>query len=508
MNSQPQTLTDTKFKLNPQIIFLFIFPLGVTIFLTTRNPTLLSTLINFLEMRFADFVEVLERVIFFPVGGIPLIISWLMLGGIFCTLRMGFINIRGFKHAIDIVRGKYDTEAEAGQVTHFQALATALSGTVGIGNIAGVAIGIHLGGAGVVFWIAIAGFLGMSIKFVECTLGQKYRLISADGAIKGGPMYYLSTGLDKMGLPRLGKILAAIYAFFCIIGTLGGSNMFQANQSYAAVSNIIPWLENFDWLYGLVLALLVGTVIIGGIERIGLVTEKIVPLMAVIYLSACFWVLFTNLGLISTALHQIITEAFTPQAGYGGLIGVLIMGFRRSAFSSEAGVGSAAIVHSTTRNKEPIREGLVASLEPLIDTVIMCNMTGLVIVVTGVYQDSNFANLSGAQLTAASFATVISWFPIVVAIAGFLFAFSTMISWSYYGERAWAYLWGEKSLIVYKFIFIGCVFFGSMVQLGVVLEFSDMMQLAMTVPNLLGCYLLSNQVAADLRNYFLMLGNK
>ena len=486
------TLTTTK------IIALIAALLFLILAVSLSHTIEVGELADQLEVFFSGFVHLLEKTIFFEINGIPLIVAWLLMGGIFFTLRMGFINIRGLKHALDVVRGKYDEEEEEGSVSHFQALTTALSGTVGIGNIAGIAIAINMGGPGAVLWIALTGVLGMSIKFVECTLGQKYRQIKPDGTIAGGPMYYLDIGLDKLGLAKLGKFLAVIYAFFCMTSTLGGSSMFQANQSCAGLVSVMPFLADFTWLYGVLLALLVGVVIIGGIERIGSVAEKIVPLMAGVYLAACIWVLTANFSLIPTALHTIVDQAFQPEAAYGGALGVFIIGFRRSVFSNEAGVGSAAIVHSTAKTKEPIREGIVASLEPLIDTVIICNMTALVIVITGVYQDGL---LNGSQLTSASFATVIGWFPYVVAIAGFLFAFSTMISWSYYGERAWEYLWGSKTLIIYKLIFLACVLIGSVINLEVVLEFSDMMLLAMTVPNLLGCYLMSSQVAGDLRSY-------
>ncbi len=482
-----------------------MFDFSILVISLAQQQQLIIEVTNLLNVKFAQFVTLIEQLILFSVAGMPLIILWLIAGGIFCTLRFGFINIRAFKHALDVLLGKYDTLDEVGEVSHFQALATALSATVGVGNIAGVAIAIRLGGAGAVFWMTIAGFLGMSIKFVECTLGQKYRSIRPDGSTAGGPMYYLSVGLDKQGMPRLGKILGASYALLCLLGSFGGSNMFQANQSYAAAAHILPWLADFNWLYGIFLAFLVGMVIIGGIKRISAVAARIVPLMAGIYLATCLWVVVVNLELIPVAIHTIIRQAITPEAGYGGVVGVLIMGYRRSVFSNAAGVGSAAIAHAAARTQEPVREGIVASLEPLIDTIIICNLTALVIVITGIYQENTV--ISGSQLTVTSFASVISWFPYIIGLTVFLFAFSTLISCSYYGERAWAYLLGERSLIIYKLIFLFCIFLGSIFKLGVVLDFSDMMYLAMTVPNLLGCFLMSNQVARDLGDYMQRLGS-
>ena len=431
----------------------------------------------------------------------PLIVLWLIAGGIFFTLRLKFINIRAFKHAIDIAMGKYDSAEDEGDVSHFQALAAALSGTVGIGNIAGVAIAIRLGGPGAAFWMTMAGFLGMSSKFAECALGQKYRIIKPDGTVGGGPMYYLSRGLSAMGLAPLGKGLAVIFAVFCAIGSLGIGNMFQANQAFAAVSNVLPFLDDFSWLFGLILAAVVGLVIVGGIQRIGAVAGFLVPLMAVIYALACFWVMLVKLPEIPGAIATIIGTAFSPEAVAGGAVGAIVIGFQRAVFSNEAGLGSAAIAHSAARTDEPIREGVVALLEPFIDTIFICNLTAIVIVLTGVYADLTAADLNGAQLSAASFQQVISWFPYVIAVAGFLFALSTMISWSYYGQQAWAFLFGDSAVNAYKAIFLLCVFVGAVVNLGPILDFSDIMALAMSLPNLLGCFLMSGLIARELTSY-------
>ncbi len=456
------------------------------------------------EAIFQNIIDVLNVLIYFKIGGengIPFIVLWLIAGGIFFTLRMGFINIRGFKHAIDVVRGKFDDDEDEGDVSHFQALAAALSGTVGIGNIAGVAIAIRMGGPGAAFWMTVAGFLGMSSKFAECTLGQKFRIIKPDGTVGGGPMYYLSRGLSSIGMSRFGKGLGVLYAISCAIATMGAGNMFQANQAYAAVSNVLPFFENFAWLFGIILIAIVGLVIIGGIERIGSVAGILVPVMAVIYTIACVWVMLVKFTSIPAAIGTIVTSAFNPQAVAGGAIGAIIIGFQRAVFSNEAGIGSAAIAHSAARTDEPVREGIVALLEPFIDTMFICNLTAIVIVLTGVYADPNSIDLDGAQLSAASFETIIGWFPLVIAVAGFLFAISTMISWSYYGQLAWAYLFGDRTVNIYKVLFLLCGFIGTIINLDLVLEFSDIVLLAMSLPNLLGCVLLSGVVAKELNSY-------
>ena len=453
--------------------------------------------IGALDGVFSSLVNVLDKILFFEIAGFPLIVLWLICGSIFFTLRMGFINIRGLKHAIDIVQGKYDDPNDSGEVSHFQALATALSGTVGLGNIAGVAIAVQIGGPGAVLWMTLGGFFGMSSKFTECTLAQKYRRVKADGSVAGGPMYYISRPLADRGLRPLGKALSGLFAVLCIGGSLGGGNMFQANQSYVAVSNVIPSLPN--WVFGIIVAALVGIVIIGGLSRIASITGSLVPAMAVIYLLSCLWIILSNFTEIPQAIATIFTEAFSPQAVGGGFVGVMVQGIRRSAFSNEAGVGSAAIAHSAARTDEPLREGLVALLEPFIDTIVICNMTALVIVITGTYQDTSIDD--GVLLTTESFATVSNWFPLILAIAVALFAFSTMISWSYYGEKAWEYLFGNGSILIYKALFVFCVFVGSVVNLGAVLDFSDMMILAMSIPNLIGCYLLSGAIATELKDY-------
>ncbi len=458
---------------------------------------------------FVPIVNVIAKFIFwdpvaalgFDIGtSIPIVVVWLVFGALFFTLKMNFINFRAFKHSLDLVRGKYDDPNDEGEVSHFQALATALSATVGLGNIAGVAVAITVGGPGATFWMIIAGLLGMSSKFVECTLGVKYRVVNEKGEVSGGPMYYLKNGLARYGLGKIGKALAVLFAILCIGGSFGGGNMFQANQAYAQLSGQFPVLSGNGPMFSFLLAILVGVVIIGGIKSIARVTEKIVPLMAVLYVLAAIIILVVNFSEIGDAFTMIFQGAFAPSAAFGGFVGVIIQGFRRAAFSNEAGVGSASIAHSATKTNEPVSEGIVSLLEPFIDTVVICTMTALVIIVTGM---SGVQGVEGAQLTSQAFESVISWFPYVLVVAIFLFAFSTMISWSYYGLKSWTYLFGssKKSELVYKFIFLIFIIVGSSVKLGAVLDFSDMMILAMAFPNILGLLILSGEVKIDLKEY-------
>ncbi|MDY7022526.1 MAG: alanine/glycine:cation symporter family protein [Cyanobacteriota bacterium] len=463
---------------------------------------------NFLDQLSATFSQVLElinNIIFFDIGGMPLIVIWLIAAGAIFTVWMRFINLRAFKHAIDIIRGKYDHPEDIGEVSHFQALATALSATLGLGNIAGVAIAIGLGGPGACFWLTLAGFLGMTTKFVECTLAQKYRLVKPDGSVAGGPMYYLSEGLSKLGLPGFGKILAILFATLAICGALGSSSIYQSNQSLAGVAQVIPILAEKSWIYGLVMVGLVGLVIIGGIRRIASVAATIVPVMCGLYILGAVWVILFHFTEIPAAVTTILSSAFSLKAATGGTLGAIIQGFRRSAFSNEAGLGIAAIAHSVAKTDQPIREGLVATLEPFIDTVIVCNLTALVIILTDAYNNPEFANLGGSELTSAAFSTVIPWFPYVLAVAVFLFAFSTMISWGYYGQLCWEYLLGGRTAIVYKLLFLLAIFMGSVANPTAVIEFSDAMYLTMALPNILGMYFLADQVSQDLKDYFQQL---
>ena len=450
-----------------------------------------------------------------PIGGgqsVPLLVGWLVLGAIFFTVRMRFINVRGFGHAIQVTRGVYtDPNSHGtGEVSHFQALASALSATVGLGNIAGVAIAISLGGPGATFWMIVAGLLGMSSKFVECTLGQKYRQVRPNGQVMGGAMYYLSSGLKEMGLGGLGKVLAVLFAILCIGGSMAGGNSFQVNQSLNAVRESVGFFDAYPWAYGLIMTIGVGVVIIGGIKRIASTAEKIVPTMCAIYVLACLYILGTFASEIPAAFGAIFRGAFQADAAFGGFIGVLVLGFKRAAFSNEAGVGSAAIAHSAAKTDYPVREGIVALLEPFIDTVVVCTMTALVIVISGAYPGGELAEAAqpfvdannGAGLTSMVFGQTMSWFPSVLSVAVALFAFSTMISWSYYGERCWSYLFGDSSSLVYKVIFLCFTFLGSVATSTNILEFGDLMILGMAFPNVLGVVLLSGKVRNDLASYW------
>lgn len=449
-------------------------------------------------------VDPLSAVFFFNVVfsnevNIPLVVAWLTLGAIFLTFKMNFINFRAFRHAIDITCGRYDHKNDPGELSHFQALSAALSGTIGLGNITGVAIAVGIGGPGAVFWIMVSGLLGMTAKFVECTLGLKYRHIDTKGRVLGGPMRYLNHGFAKRGWPTLGKTLAIVFSMMCIGGSLGGGNMFQANQAYASIAEVFPVLEGRAWLFGLIISIFVGLVIIGGIKRIGHAASVLVPFMCILYLLCGFFILWSNYQAIPDAILTILYGAFTPKAGYGGLIGVMIVGFRRAAFSNEAGIGSAPIAHSAVATKEPVREGIVGLLEPFIDTVVICAMTGIIVVVTGAYQNSPG---DGVLMTSLAFLTVASWMPMLLSVIVLLFAYATMISWSYYGERSWAYLFNTENTLPFKIIFVFCTFLGSVFSLGPVLEFSDLMILGMAFPNIFGIVVFSSEVKRDLQDYW------
>ena len=444
---------------------------------------------------------------------IPFIVVWLIFGAITFTIILRFINFRGFKHSIQLIQGKYDDPNDPGEVSHFQALTTALSATVGLGNIAGVAIAISVGGPGATFWMILAGLLGMSSKFIECTLGVKYRKIDKNGVVSGGPMYYLRDGLKKKKLKWLGWFLAGLFALLVIGGSFGGGNMFQANQAFSQLAYVVPGIEEYGAWFGIGLAVLVGIVIIGGIKSIAKVTDKIVPIMAMIYVGTALVIIAMNIDHTGEAFKMIWQGAFSPGALKGGIIGVLIIGFRRAAFSNEAGVGSAAIAHSAVKTDKPITEGYVALMEPFVDTVIICTMTALVLIFTGTFE--NPQGLEGAQLTSQAFESVFSWFPYLLVVAIFMFAYSTMISWSYYGLKGFDYLFGgfSKRLFgnrsvakfVYLVIFLGFIVVGSSSSLGSVIDFSDMMILAMGFPNILGLIILAPEVSRDLKNYIKQL---
>ncbi|MFN0262944.1 alanine/glycine:cation symporter family protein [Tepidamorphus sp. 3E244] len=451
----------------------------------------------------------------FPGTSFPWIVAWLVVAATVFTIYFGLIQFRAFPHSIALVRGDYSDPNDAGEVSHFQALATALSGTVGLGNIAGVAVAVGIGGPGATFWMILAGLMGMASKFTECTLGVKYRNEYADGRVSGGPMYYLTKGFAERGVPG-GRILAVMFSIFCILGALGGGNMFQANQAHQQISGIVG--DYPGWITGIIFAAVVFSVIIGGIKSIASVTEKVVPFMGVMYVAAALVIILMNYDQIGWAFGQIFAGAFTGLGIAGGFVGALIQGFKRAAFSNEAGVGSAAIAHSAVRTKEPITEGFVSLLEPFIDTVVICTMTALVIIISGQLVSDPATGLyivgengmiqtatgsSGVGLTSDAFASAFTWFPYILALAVILFAFSTMISWSYYGLKAWTYLFGEGKTkeIVFKVIFCIFVVIGAAANLGPVIDFSDAAIFAMAVVNIIGLYFLMPIVKRELDSY-------
>ncbi|MFK8007400.1 MAG: alanine/glycine:cation symporter family protein [Saprospiraceae bacterium] len=505
-----------------------------------------------IDEAFKPISDFFSAVIFFNIGGVPFVLMLLVFAAAFFTVMFGFVNIRKFGTAINVVRGKYDhidhhsvdpgaqvnvadgdivdtigDESKEGEVTHFQALATAVSGTVGNGNIAGVALAIALGGPGATFWMIICGLLGMSTKFVECTLGVQYRDIGPDGTVYGGPMYYLTKGLKERGFETLGKVGAVLFAIFCIGGSFGGGNAAQSNQATIVLKDLLN-LESAGAgsMIGLVLAIIVGIIIIGGIKRIASVTEKVVPLMAGLYMLACLYIIGSNITLVDDAFGQIFSEAFTPRATVGAMIGVLLIGFKRAAFSNEAGAGSASIAHSAVKTKYSASEGLVALLEPFIDTVVICTMTALVIIifnsggafeygvqgyemVDGVKQMIDGSVLidgkayEGAGITAKAFAEYIPYSDIFLTIAVVLFAVSTMISWSYYGLQSWKYLFGRGKAadITYKVLFCIFIIIGAAANMSSIWAFSDAMIFAMVFPNMVGLFLLYPVVKKQLARY-------
>lgn len=459
----------------------------------------------------------LETVLFFDilfgtVEGVklPFLVVWLISGGVYLTFLTKFINLRMFKHSFDIIRGRYNTADDVGQISSFGALTTALSATVGLGNIAGVALAVAIGGPGATFWMIVAGFLGMSLKFTEVTLSLQHREFLKDGTIMGGAMEYLSKGLAKKGYASFGKALAIIFAFFMIGGAIGGGNVFQVSQALSAVSQEISFFNEFPVVFGIFIAIFVGFVIIGGVTRIAKITEFLVPIMAIIYITASLWILGYHYEKIDDAFAIIFHEAFSTSAIYGGMAGAIVHGFQRAVFSSEAGIGSSPVAHAPVKTKYPVRQGLVALYEPFIDTVVICTMTALVIVITGVYaHDGAYSALieakQGAALTSAAYGTVIEWFPAILSISITLFAFSTLISWSYYGERAWVYLFGSKFSIIYKVAFLSLIIMATVVNTALLVDLSFMLFLTMALPNILGLFMLGGDVKRELEEYMLKL---
>jgi len=517
-------------------LFTFLIPI-----ITFAQENIEKGIDQKIDEAFKPFSDFISSIVFFEVfKGAPFVIILLVFSALFFTLYFGFPNFRYFITSINIVRGKYDSldghvsnaeefvidgetkdnvnnDDKDGEVTHFQALATAVSGTVGNGNIAGVALAIALGGPGATFWMIICGLLGMSTKFVECTLGVQYRDIGEDGTVYGGPMYYLSKGLKEKGFAKLGKIMAVLFAIFCIGGSFGGGNAAQSNQATIVLKDLFGLeYSGAGAIIGVVLAILVGVIIIGGIKRIASVTEKVVPFMAVLYIIACLYIIFSNYSLIDDALGLIITEAFNPKAiGVGSLIGVLLVGFKRAAFSNEAGAGSASIAHSAVKTKYSASEGMVALLEPFIDTVVICTMTALVIIIFNFggafeYGGDGLGGImidgityEGAGITSKAFAQYIPYSGVFLTIAVVLFAVSTMISWSYYGLQSWKFLFGRGKLadITYKLLFLAFVVIGSAASMNSIWGFSDAMIFAMVFPNMIGLFFLFPVVKKQLKRY-------
>ena len=482
-----------------------------------------------IDEAFQPISDFFSKYVFYPIGDYPFVIYLLVGSALFFTIYFGFPNLKYFWTAINVVRGKYDklekndNDSKDGEVSHFQALATAVSGTVGNGNIAGVALAIALGGPGATFWMIVCGLLGMSTKFVECTLGVYYRDVDEDGVVYGGPMYYISKGLKSKGFKTLGTIAASLFAIFCIGGSFGGGNAAQSNQATIVIKNLFGYESTFAGaMIGIVLATLVGIIIIGGIKRIASVTEKVVPFMALLYILACIYILTINFSFIDDAIALIIREAFNPTAvGVGGIIGVLMVGFQRAAFSNEAGAGSASIAHSAVKTKYAASEGLVALLEPFIDTVVICTMTALVIITfnsTGafVYGGDGMGGVmidgvmyEGAGITQKAFAQYIPGSDIFLTIAVVLFAVSTMISWSYYGLQSWKFLFGRGRVadLTYKVLFLMFVVIGAAASMNSIWAFSDAMIFAMVFPNMIGLYFLFPIVKEQLKKYLEAIKN-
>ena len=457
--------------------------------------------------------DVLYNGVFYSIpffgAKLKLVIAWLIVGSLFCTFYFRFVNLRGFTQAIRLVRGDYSNpnSDEAGEVSHFQALATALSGTVGVGNIGAIPILIMIGGPGALFWMMVAGFIGMSSKFVECTLGVMYRNNNPDGTVSGGPMYAMVKGFAELGRPKLGKFLSYFFAISLVIGCMGAGNMFQSNQAVMQFVNITGGANSYfasrGWIFGLVMAAIVGMVILGGIKGIAKLTEKLVPFMALFYLTGALVVLAAHANRIPEAVISIFTNAFSPEGISGGFIGIMIIGFQRAVFSNEAGIGTAAIAHSAVKTDEPITEGLVSLLEPFIDTIVICTITGLVILTT-VYGDPSITGLTGVSLTSEAMSRTIPWVPIPLAVAVLLFAFSTIVSWSYYGLKGWTYIFGESNVssFTYKAVYCFFIIVGCSIPLTSVMDFSDAMVFLMTIPNILCIYFLAPVVKKELNSYW------
>ena len=466
---------------------------------------------QWVETHFGPIAEALSSVVFYavPIGGtdVPLIVMWSAVAALFFTVYLRFINVRALGLAIRHAKGDFADPTARGEISHFKAVATAVSGTVGVGNIGGVAVAITVGGPGAAFWLFIAGLLSMSTKLVECTLGVKYRRYNADGSVSGGPMFYMEAYFRERGWPTLGKGFGGFYAAALVVGCLGIGNMFQSNQAFAQVLVITGGAESIfadrGWVFGLLLASVIAAVIIGGIQSIARVAAVLVPVMALLYLISALAVIGLSAEHIPAALSLVISEAFTGQAASGGLLGAMVIGFQRALFSNEAGIGSASIAHSAVKTEAPASEGITALLEPFIDTVVICSLSSLVILTTAIPQGLMGSGLAGIELTSAAFAWHFAWAPYVIAVAALLFAFSSALAWSYYGLKGWTYLFGEGRLraIVFQMIFCAFIALGCMLELRAVLDFSDAMTFMIALPNILMLYLFAPMVRREVNQY-------
>ncbi|MBM4203823.1 MAG: alanine:cation symporter family protein [Gammaproteobacteria bacterium] len=469
-----------------------------------------QTIYQIINSAVQPLTDTVESTFFFavPVAGadLPLIVLWLIIGGLFFTVYLRFINVRGFMHAWAVLTGKYAQSDDPGEISQFRALTTAISGTVGIGNIAGVAVAISMGGAGATFWLIVAGLLGMSTKMAECTLGVRYRRIDAQGKVSGGPMYYLRHGFGELNRPRLGRALGGFYAATMVLGCLGIGNMFQSNQSAAILIDITGGdaspIAGMGWLVGLIMAIAVGVITLGGIRSIAATTVRMVPFMALLYIVLALLVILLDIERLPKAVARIWHGAFSPEGVAGGVLGVMIIGFRRAVFSNEAGLGSAAIAHSTARTPFPASEGHIGLLGPFIDTVVICTLTALVLIITG-HDAVAPGTLSGIELSTRAFESTLSWSGIPLAVCALLFAFSTIIGWEYYGVIAFTYLLGDSRLarIGFQLIFLGFVIIGASIELTAVVDLSDALVFIIAIPNLIGLYLLAPVIKAEIDRY-------
>jgi len=454
------------------------------------------------QVFFNQLVAAMSSVLFYDIGGFPFIVLWLVVAAVFFTIYLRGVNFRLFRHALKVVSGKYagkyDSQDATGEVSHLQALFSAIAATVGLGSIAGVSVAVAVGGPGVVFWIVIAGFFGMATKFAEVMLSMCYREVDATGKIFGGPFQYIRKGLADIGLPKAGKFLAVVFAVFCLGGALGGGNMFQSNQTVKVMTTTFPTLAGYEWIIALLFALLVFSVLVGSIKRIARVAEKISPLKGILYLICAVIIVGANIDKLPDTLMLIMQDAFTGNAAAGGFIAMLAMAFKRASFANEAGLGSAPIAHATARTKEPAREAAVALLEPFFAAMIAL-LTGLIVTITGAYAGATIND--GVAIASNAFATVSPWFPIMLAVNVFIFAYSTTIGWSYYGEIAWSYMFGARYIRLYQVIFCLATFLGGIMQFGVVLDFSDLLILGMALPNIIALYLLRGRIKSEMLNY-------